>query len=74
MVACRIALAQVPDEVAAVFGGADSLSLRTAKTIASIMAMIGTEQIRANAAKIPSDAKQSIAKTLSFLATGALPS
>jgi ubiquinone biosynthesis protein UbiJ len=74
MVARRIALAQVPDEVATVFGGAESLSLRTAKAIASIMAMIGTEQIRANAAKIPFDAKRSVAKALSFLATGVLPS
>jgi hypothetical protein len=73
MVARRIALAQVPDEVATAFGGAEFLSLRTAKAIASIMAMIGTEQIRANAAKIPFDAKRSVAKALSFLATGVLP-
>jgi hypothetical protein len=36
--------------------------------------MIGTEQIRANAAKIPFDAKQSAAKTLNLLKPGVFPS
>lgn len=74
MIERRVALAMVPDEVAAAFGGPEFMSSRTVKAVQGVLASTGTEQIKANAAKIRFEAKRSVAKTLAFLATGALPS
>ena len=72
MIDRRMALACVPDEVTAAFGGSELMSSRTVKAVEALIASIGTEQIKANAAKIPLEATRSAAKTLAFLATGPL--
>jgi hypothetical protein len=74
MIDRRMALASVPDEVTAAFGGSEFMSSRTVKAVESVIASIGTEQIKANAAKIPFEAKRSAATTLTLLATGPSPS
>jgi hypothetical protein len=49
------------------------MSSRTVKAVEAIESSIGTEQIKANAAKIPFKAKRSTAKTLALLKTSAFP-
>ena len=73
MIDRRVALAMVPDEVANAFGGSEFMSSRTVKAVEAIESSIGTEQIKANAAKIPFKAKRSTAKTLALLKTSAFP-
>jgi hypothetical protein len=74
MIQRRIALAMLPDEVVAAFGGYEFMSSRTVKAVEGVLASIGAEQIKANAVKMSFEAKRSVAKTLAFLATGTLPS
>lgn len=73
MIDRRIALAMVPDEVANAFGGSEFMSSRTVKAVEAIESSIGTEQIKANAAKLRFKVKRSAAKTLTLLKNSAFP-
>jgi hypothetical protein len=68
-----LAMSRLPAEVIAAIGGASKLSFRVARALETLIAVQGTEVIRARAAELAAQRSVDAGRALTFLAKGKFP-